>query len=78
MMERSYLIAGLIGWFCAKEADIDGIDLKIKIDQVLSDSGFTLLGIEKDDLQLFDEMIAEFLISVMGRKFNRQDRRENH
>ena len=61
MMQREYLIAGLMGWFCAKQPQIDGIDLKIKIDQVLSDSGFTLLGSEKNDLQLLDEMVAEFL-----------------
>jgi len=75
MMERNYLICGLLGWFCAKEPSIDGVDLKIKIDQVLEESGFTLLGTENDDLQLLDEMVAEFLMSVMGRKFNRQDRR---
>lgn len=77
-MERDYLISGLMGWFCAKEPHIDGTDLKIKIDQVLSDSGFTLLGTQKDDLQLLDEMVAEFLMSVMGRKFNRKDRRIKH
>ena len=77
-MERNYLIAGLMGWFCAKQPDSDGIDLKIKIDQVLSTSGFTLLGTEKGDLQLLDEMVAEFLMSVMGRKFNRHERREKH
>lgn len=74
-MERSHLISGLIGWFCAKEPGIDSIDLKIKIDQVLVDSGFTLLGTEKDDIHLLDEMVAEFLMSVMGKKFNREDRR---
>ncbi len=75
-MERNYLISGLMGWFCAKEPSIDGADLKVKIDQVLADSGFTLLGTEKDDMQLLDEMVAEFLMSVMGRKFNRKDRRQ--
>ncbi len=75
-MQRNYLISGLMGWFCAKESSIDGTDLKIKIDQVLKESGFTLLGTEKDDMQLLDEMIAEFLMSVMGRKFNRKDRRK--
>ena len=74
-MERNYLICGLLGWFCAKEPHIDGTDLKIKVDQVLENSGFTLLGTEKGDTQLLDEMIAEFLMSVMGRKFNRTDRR---
>ena len=74
-MERNYLICGLIGWFCAKDPGIDGIDLNIKIDQVLQDSGFTLIGTEKDDTQLLDEMIAEFLLSLIGRNINRQDRR---
>jgi len=74
-MERHYLIAGLMGWFCAKEPNITGDDLRIKIDQVLEDSRFTPLGNEKGDLELLDEMVAEFLMSVMGRRFNRKDRR---
>ncbi len=75
-MERYHLIAGLIGWFCAKEPSIVAENLRIKIDQVLADSKFTPLGTEDGDLLLLDEMWAEFLMSVMGRKFNRQDRRK--
>lgn len=74
-MERSYLICSLLGWFCAKEPSIDGSDLKIKIDQVLTDSKFTTLGTEDTDMQLLDEVNAELLMSVMGRRWNRKDRR---
>ena len=74
-MERHHLICGLLGWFCAKQPNITSEDLQIKIDQVLADSKFTPLGSEEGDLQLLDEMIAEFLMSVMGRRFNRKDRR---
>jgi len=76
-MERSYLICSLLGWFCAKEPRIDGMDLKIKIDQVLTDSKFTSLGTEDTDMQLIEEINAELLMSVMGRGFNRKDRRDN-
>jgi len=75
-MERNYLICGLIGQFCAENQSIDSLDLRIKIDQVLTDSGFTVLGTEENDTQLLDEMIGEFQMSLIGRKFNRQDRRQ--
>jgi len=75
-MERNYLICALVGWFAAKDNSIDGLDLKIKIDQILTNSGFPILGTEKDDTQLLMEMEAELLMSVMGRKFNRADRRK--
>jgi len=75
-MERSYLICGLIGQFCAENQSMDSTDLKIKIDQVLTASGFTILGTEEDDTQLLDEMIGEFQMSLIGRKFNRNDRRK--
>ncbi len=74
-MERRWLICGLLGWFCAKEPHITSENLRIKIDQMLSDSKFTPLGSESGDLQLLDEMIGEFTMSVIGRGFNRSDRR---
>jgi len=75
-MERNYLICSLLGWFCAKQSDINGSDLKIKIDQVLADSKFTPLGTEDTDMQLLDETAAELLMSVIGRGRNRKDRRQ--
>jgi len=75
-MERNYLICSLIGWFCAKESSIGGSDLKIKIDQVLADSKFTSIGTEDTDMQLLDETAAELLMSVIGRGYNRKDRRQ--
>ena len=74
-MERNYLICALTGWFSAKEKSLDGIDLKIMIDQRLIDSGFPTLGSEKGDDQLLLEMEAELLMSVMGAGVNRKDRR---
>ena len=75
-MERNYLICGLAGYFVAKDSSIKGEDLRIKIDQVLADSKFTSLGSEKDDFTLLDEMCSEFLMSVLGRGYNRKDRRK--
>ena len=73
-MERYHLIAGLVGWFCAKEPSIIAEDLRIKIDQVLADSKFIPLGSEEGDLLLLDEMCSEFLMSVLGRGYTRKDR----
>ena len=75
-MERNWLICGMLGWFCAKEPDITSDDLRVQIDQLLSNSKFTPLGTEIGDLQLLDEMIGEFTMSVLGRGFNRKDRRK--
>jgi hypothetical protein len=66
----------MLGWFCAKEPDITSDDLRVQIDQLLSNSKFTPLGTEIGDLQLLDEMIGEFTMSVLGRGFNRKDRRK--
>jgi len=75
-MERNWLICGLLGWYCAREPHISSQDLRIKLDQMLEKSKFTPLGSEKEDLRLLDEMIAEFTMSLMGRGFNRKDRRQ--
>lgn len=74
-MERYHMICGLIGFFVGEDNNITSKDLSVKIDQRLLDSKFTPLGSEKGDLQLLDEMIAEFVMSVIGRGFNRSDRR---
>jgi len=74
-MEREHLICALAGWFSAKQESLEGTDLKIMIDQRLIESGFPTLGSENGDTQLLLEMEAEFLMSLMGRKFNRKDRR---
>ncbi len=75
-MERSHLICGLIGQFCAEDQSVDSLDLRVKIDQVLIDSGFTVLGSEEGDTELLDEMIGEFQMSLIGRGYNRKDRRK--
>ena len=77
-MERHWLICGLLGYFVGEDHHISSKDLSIKIDQMLSESKFTPLGSEKGDLQLLDEMIGEFTMSVIGRGFNRADRRKKH
>jgi len=75
-MERHHLICGLLGYFVGLDKTITSADLSIKIDQMLESSKFTPLGSEEGDLQLLDEMIAEFTMSVIGRGFNRKDRRK--
>ena len=74
-MQRSHLICGLIGQFCKEDKSIDSLDLHVMIDQVLIDSGFTILGSEEGDTELLDEMIGEFQMSLIGRGYNRKDRR---
>ncbi len=74
-MERNHLICILTGWFSAKQESLEGGDLKIMIDQRLIESGFSTLGSEKSDAQLLLEMESELLMSVMGRGYNRKDRR---
>ena len=74
-MERNWFICGMLGWFCAKHPNITSQDLRIEIDQWLEESKFTPLGTEDGDLQLLDEMIAEFTMSAIGRGINRKDRR---
>lgn len=74
-MERNWLICAQLGWYCAKFPNITSEDLRIKIDQYLTDSKFTPLGTEEGDLQLLDEMIAELTMAGIGRGFNRKDRR---
>jgi hypothetical protein len=76
IMERNWLICGMIGWFCAKEPNITSDDLRIKIDQFLAESKFTPLGTESGDLVLLDEMIGELTMASIGRGFNRDDRRK--
>jgi len=75
-MERTWFVCGMLGWFCAKEPYITGEDLRIEIDQWLHESKFTPLGTEDGDLQILDEMIAEFTMSAIGRGINRKDRRK--
>ena len=75
-MERHHLICGLLGYFIAKNPRIRSQDLSENIDEVLAASSFTVLGKEDGDLQLLDEMIAEFTMSVIARGFNRADRRK--
>lgn len=75
-MERTWLICGMLGYFCEKIPNITSQDLKLKIDNFLLDSKFTPLGTEEGDLQLLDEMISELTMSALGRGFNRSDRRK--
>ncbi len=72
-MERNNLICCLVGWYSAKKPNINGNDLKIEIDNHLFASKFTPLGTE--DNELLDELIGETIMSVIGRGFNRKDRR---
>lgn len=75
-MERSNLICMLVGWFTAKKPDITPDDLRIQIDQSLTDSKLTTLGTEPNDLQLLEELLGETMISVLGKGINRKTRRK--
>lgn len=75
MMERNWLICGMLGYFCGKEPRITSDDLRYKIDEFLLASKFVPLGTEEGDLQMLDEMISELTMSALGRGFNRNDRR---
>ncbi len=75
-MERTWLICGQLGWYCAKFPNITSEDLRYKIDEFLIESKFTPLGTENGDLVLLDEMLGELTMSAIGRGFNRADRRK--
>jgi len=75
-MQRDWLICAQLGWYCAKHPNIKPDDLRYKIDEFLIDSKFTPLGTEDGDLALLDEMIGEITMGVIGRGFNRADRRK--
>ena len=64
------------GWFSGKNPNISSIDLKINIDNSLMDSKFTPIGTEPNDLQLLDELLAETMMSVIGKEVNRKTRRK--
>jgi len=74
MMERNYLICALMGKFVEHDNSISGEDLRIKIDQALENSCMTPIG--PDDIQLLDEVTGEIMISVIGAKINRAQRRK--
>jgi len=75
-MERNWLICAQLGWLCAKRPDLTGEDLRIELDQFLTDSKFTPIGTESGDIALLDEMIAELTMGTIGRGYNRSDRRK--
>ena len=74
MMERNYLICALMGKFVESDNSISAEDLRIKLDQALADSCMTPLGVE--DTILLDEVLGEVMISVLGAKINRTQRRK--
>jgi len=72
-MERNYLICALMGKFVEQDHSISAEDLRVKIDQALENSCMTPIG--ADDMQLLDEVLGEIMISVLGAKINRAQRR---
>lgn len=75
-MERNYLICALMGKFVEENNSISAEDLRIQLDQALSNSCMTPLG--SDDTQLLDEVLGEVMISVLGAKINRNQRRKKY
>jgi len=74
-MERDHLICCLFGRITASKQDISSDDLKVEMDQFLLESKFTPLGTETNDVQLLNELIGELQMSLIGRGWNRKDRR---
>jgi len=75
-VERDRLICCLVGKFSALEPNITAEDLRIKIDQHLQECNFTSIGTEDDDLELFDDLLNETMMSVIGSGINRKMRRQ--
>ena len=73
-MERNYLMCALIGKHIALNQNIQGDKLRELIDEELLNSCMTPLG--KDDDQFLSEILAEIMISVMGKGINRGQRRD--
>ena len=67
----------MVGWFSGKNPNISSTDLRISIDDSLFESKFTPIGTEPNDLQLLDELLAETMMSVMGKGINRKTRRKH-
>jgi len=76
-MQRDHLICCLFGRITASKQDITSDDMRIEMDQFLMESKFTPLGTEPNDLLLLDELIGEVQMSLIGRGWNRKDRRNN-
>lgn len=73
MIERSNLIAMLVGYSVANNKNIDGSDLKIVLDNHLIKCHQQPLG--KEDTELLQQVLDELIISVLGQGLNRKDRR---
>ena len=74
-MERNNLICCLVGWYSAKNPNITADDLRITIDQHLTESQMSTLGTEDGDVQLMQDLLDETIFSVFGRHVNRKQRR---
>ncbi len=75
-MERDRLICCLVGKFSALKPNITADDLRIKIDQHLQECNFTSIGTEEGDLDLFQDLLDETMMSVIGAGINRKMRRD--
>lgn len=75
-MERRNLICLLVGWHSAKNQNLEAGDVKILIDNELMDAKFTPLGTESGDVELLQELLAETMMYVIGKGYNRKDRRK--
>jgi len=77
-MERDRLICCLVGKYSALDKTIDAQDLRIKIDQHLSQFNMTPLGQEEGDDELMQDLLDETIFSVLASGgFNRKYRRSH-
>ena len=75
-MERDRLICCLVGKYSALDKTIDANDLRIKIDQHLSQVNMMPLGQEPGDTELMQDLLDETIFSVLSAGVNRKARRE--
>lgn len=74
-MERNYLICCLVGQITTKHPNISADDLRISIDQRLTECHLSNLGQEESDVQLLQDLLDETMMSVLLQGVNRKQRR---
>ena len=74
-MERNYLICCLVGQITTKHPNFSADDLRIAIDQRLTECHLSNLGMEETDNQLLQDLLDETMMSVLLRGVNRKQRR---
>lgn len=75
-MQRDYFICCLVGQITTKYPNISAEDLRIAIDQRLTNCNLSNLGSEETDVQLLQDLLDETMMSVLLQGVNREQRRK--